>query len=74
MNQLKVTIDQDLTIGNKNYTKEARIEEELNQNLNLEWSKSWHQNDRTLYSNFHSINTRFGQHKLIRCNNNINKR
>jgi len=39
MNWLKVAKDQDLTIGNKNDTKQTRIEEELKQNLNLKGKK-----------------------------------
>jgi len=74
MNRLKVAKDQDLTIGNKNYSKQARIEGELNQNLNLKVRRKWHQNGKNHDSNFHSIDTRFGQTKLIRCSKNINKR
>jgi len=74
MNGLKLAIDQDLTIRNKNYTKETKIEEELNQNLNLERRRKWRQNGGKLDSNFHSIQARFGQTKLIRCSNSINKR
>jgi len=73
MNQLKVVKDQHLIIGNKNYTKQARIEGELNQKFQSRKREKWRQFGETLDSNFPSIQTKIGQNKPKKCSNNVNK-